>query len=102
LAANIKCGNSLIGPDFYDDQQLGLAGLDEEARYRINVFDWEAEFPLVLGGAVPEVRRGFDAVIGNPPYGADYTGGRVGLDSRTWFLGDDCSSCGCLFRLLRL
>jgi hypothetical protein len=30
------------------------------------------------------------------------TGGRVGLDSRTWFLGDDCSSCGCLFRLLRL
>ena len=24
LAANIKCGNSLIGPDFYDDQQLGL------------------------------------------------------------------------------
>ena len=25
LAANIKCGNSLIGPDFYDDQQLGLA-----------------------------------------------------------------------------
>jgi len=68
LAANIKCGNSLIGPDFYDDQQLGLAGLDDEERYRINVFDWEAEFPLVLGKAVPEERRGFDAVIGNPPY----------------------------------
>jgi len=30
LAANIKCGNSLIGPDFYDDQQLGLLlGADE-------------------------------------------------------------------------
>jgi type I restriction-modification system DNA methylase subunit len=68
LAANIKCGNSLIGPDFYDDQQLGLAGLDEEERYRINVFDWEAEFPEMLGKAVPEDRRGFDAVIGNPPY----------------------------------
>jgi len=68
LSANIKCGNSLIGPDFYDDQQLGLAGLDEEERYRVNVFDWEAEFPLVLGKAVPEERRGFDAVIGNPPY----------------------------------
>ena len=67
LAANIKCGNSLIGPDFYDDQQLGLAGLDEEERYRINVFDWEAEFPEILGKAVPEERRGFDAVIGNPP-----------------------------------
>ena len=68
LAANIKCGNSLIGPDFYDDAQLGLAGLDEEERYRINVFDWEAEFPDILGKAVPEERRGFDAVIGNPPY----------------------------------
>jgi type I restriction-modification system DNA methylase subunit len=68
LAANIKCGNSLIGPDFYDVAQLGLAGLDEEERYRINVFDWEAEFPDVLGKAVPEARRGFDAVIGNPPY----------------------------------
>ena len=24
LAANIKCGNSLIGPDFYDNKQLDL------------------------------------------------------------------------------
>ncbi len=68
LAANIKCGNSLIGPDFYDDQQLGLTGLDDEERYRINVFDWEAEFPQIQGKAVPEEQRGFDAVIGNPPY----------------------------------
>jgi len=68
LSANIKCGNSLIGPDFYDDQQLGLAGLDDEERYRINVFDWETEFPEILGKAVPEEKRGFDAVIGNPPY----------------------------------
>jgi len=68
LAANIKCGNSLIGSDFYDDYQLGLTGLDEEERARINVFDWEAEFPLILGSAVPEELRGFDAVIGNPPY----------------------------------
>jgi len=68
LSANIKCGNSLIGPDFYDDQQLGLAGLDEEERYRINVFDWEAEFPEILGKAAAAERRGFDAVIGNPPY----------------------------------
>jgi len=72
LSANIKCGNSLIGPDFYDDQQLGLAGLDEEERYRVNVFDWEAEFPEILGKAVPEERRGFDAVIGNPPWGASF------------------------------
>lgn len=67
LASNIKCGNSLIGPDFYDDQQLGLL-LDEDERYRINTFDWQSEFPQILGRAVSESRRGFDAVIGNPPY----------------------------------
>lgn len=60
LGDNIKCGNSLIGPDFYQQQQMAL--LDEEEQYRINVFDWSAEFPDIfrLGG--------FDVVIGNPPY----------------------------------
>ena len=60
LADNIKCGNSLIGPDYYNGHQLNL--LDEEERYRINVFDWQAEFPAVFKAG------GFDAVIGNPPY----------------------------------
>jgi len=64
LGHNIKCGNSLIGPDFYDQQDLSL--MDEEERYRINVFDWQAEFPDVFSGKSP----GFDAIIGNPPYGA--------------------------------
>jgi hypothetical protein len=71
LGDNIKCGNSLIGPDFYEDKQLSL--LDEEERYRINAFDWEAEFPEVFAPS-PSGRGqgeggGFDAVIGNPPYG---------------------------------
>jgi type I restriction-modification system DNA methylase subunit len=60
LANNIKCGNSLIGPDFYNGQQLGL--LDDEERHRINVFDWKTEFPAIMKSG------GFDAVIGNPPY----------------------------------
>ncbi len=60
LANNIKCGNSLIGPDFYEGQQMDL--LDEEERYRINAFDWEAEFPDIMK------KGGFDSVIGNPPY----------------------------------
>jgi hypothetical protein len=60
LGDNIKCGNSLIGPDFYNQQTM----LDEEDRYRINVFDWEKEFPEIMKSG------GFDAVIGNPPYGA--------------------------------
>ena len=46
LARNIKCGNSLIGPEFSDGQQLGL--LDDDERYRINAFDWAAEFPEVF------------------------------------------------------
>ena len=62
LSANIKCGNSLIGPDFYDNEQMVL--LDEEEHYRINVFDWQKAFPQVFEGDTP----GFDAVIGNPPY----------------------------------
>ena len=62
LANNIKCGNSLIGPDFYQGRQMSL--LDDEEVYRINAFDWEAEFPDVLKGKNVK----FDAVIGNPPY----------------------------------
>lgn len=65
LGSNIKCGNSLIGPDFYDGQQATL--FDEEERYRINVFDWNAEFPAIMKAG------GFDAVIGNPPYGAFFS-----------------------------
>jgi len=60
LSENIKCGNSLIGPDFYENQQLLL--MDDDEQYRINAFDWACEFSGVLKAG------GFDAVIGNPPY----------------------------------
>jgi hypothetical protein len=60
LADNIKCGNSLIAPDFYQQRQSSF--LDDEERLRINVFDWSAEFPAILR------QGGFDAIIGNPPY----------------------------------
>jgi len=60
LSDNIKCGNSLIGSDFYDGKQLTL--LDEEEMYRINAFEWDREFPEIMQVG------GFDAVIGNPPY----------------------------------
>jgi type I restriction-modification system DNA methylase subunit len=64
LGANIQCGNSLIGPDYYEGKQLGLFNADE--MYRINAFDWERAFPAVFA------QGGFDAVIGNPPYGAEF------------------------------
>lgn len=46
LGDNIKCGNSLIGPDFYQQSELSL--LTDEEKYRINVFDWHTEFPTVF------------------------------------------------------
>ncbi len=62
LGNNIKCGNSLIGSDFYRGQQLSL--VDDEDRRRINAFDWDGKdgFRTIMKAG------GFDAVIGNPPY----------------------------------
>ncbi len=58
LGQNIKCGNSLIGPDYFAGQ---LMPDDDELR-RVNPFGWKAEFPEIMKAG------GFDAVIGNPPY----------------------------------
>ena len=60
LGNNIKCGNSLIEPDFYDAKQLNL--FDIEERLRVNVFDWDNEFREIMHAG------GFDGIIGNPPY----------------------------------
>jgi len=97
LGENIKCGNSLIGPDYYAvGARLALPLLDEEEMYRVNPFDWQAAFPRVFAARPGRVRArkrkgkepamqadssgelspagssplqgGFDVVIGNPPY----------------------------------
>jgi hypothetical protein len=64
LSSNIKCGNSLVASDFYNNKPVTL--LDDEKQVRkINVFDWEDEqsgFGKILA------RGGFDVVLGNPPY----------------------------------
>jgi len=67
LADNIKCGNSLIAPDFFDDASICHSregGNPDELRKKINAFDWQTEFPEIFSRKNP----GFDAVIGNPPY----------------------------------
>ncbi|MCW3141756.1 MAG: N-6 DNA methylase [Methanophagales archaeon] len=64
LEGNIKCGNSLIGPDFYDSGQQERL-FDEEEMRRVNVFDWDDD-RKGFGGIMK--RGGFDCVIGNPPY----------------------------------
>ena len=57
---NIKCGNSLVGSDFYDGRDMSR--YSDEQMHRLNAFDWSAAFPDIFA------RGGFDCVIGNPPY----------------------------------
>ncbi|MGA2298699.1 MAG: TaqI-like C-terminal specificity domain-containing protein, partial [FCB group bacterium] len=124
LDNNIKCGNSLIGTDFYNDKDLQLFGKEEQRK--INCFDWEVEFPEIFKTSKVNIqdsiskklqkhskaaidnldsanyhiekfveytqeltdtfvsdtkaeykietkeKGGFDCVIGNPPWGADF------------------------------
>ena len=71
LGRNIKCGNSLIGPDYFSGQLIP----DDDQMRRANPFDWEKEFPDIFTQKSPASSKGegeggggFDAVIGNPPY----------------------------------
>ncbi|GAB4545404.1 MAG: hypothetical protein Fur002_19460 [Anaerolineales bacterium] len=90
LGSNIKCGNSLIGYDYFEGQLLP----DEEERARVNPFDWEREFPQVfqtssqtsefLKNSEVSGRGGFDAVIGNPPYGTLIESRQLDYFSKTY------------------
>ncbi|MBM3130897.1 MAG: restriction endonuclease subunit R [Chloroflexi bacterium] len=90
LDANIKCGNSLIGTDYFAGRLLP----DKDELRRVNPMDWAREFPDAFtptpalprsqtsrtgeGVARPPLSvnlptgegwgGGFDCVIGNPPY----------------------------------
>lgn len=59
---NIKCGNTLIGYDFFDSQLNLYKNEEDFLRKKINPFDWEKGFPQVFKDG------GFDVVIGNPPW----------------------------------
>ena len=62
LNKNIVCGNSLIGTDILTGQ---LFASDEEKK--LNPMDFEQRFPEITK------RGGFDAIVGNPPWGADFS-----------------------------
>jgi adenine-specific DNA-methyltransferase len=59
LEDNIKCGNSLIGTDFYAQPELNLT---DDERIKVNCFDWGKGFADIFKAG------GFDVIIGNPPY----------------------------------
>ena len=62
LADNIKCGNSLVGPDYLTGR-LDIGDEDGEDELRtVNPFDWRLAFPDAMRAG------GFDCIIGNPPY----------------------------------
>ncbi len=58
MVNNIKCGNSLIGTDYYD----GLLEINTDEIKELKPFNWENEFINIFRNG------GFDCVIGNPPY----------------------------------
>lgn len=65
LDDNIRCGNSLIGTDYFSEDSGNEKSDDEWLR--VNPFDWKEEFPGVFKS------KGFDVVVGNPPYGGVLT-----------------------------
>lgn len=60
LKTNIKCGNSLVDSRFFEFMPEALE--NDGILMKVNPFNWESEFPFL------EKRKGFDAIIGNPPY----------------------------------
>ena len=65
LDSNIKCGNSLISTDYYIECNKLID--DEDEGFRVNCFNWQVEFKEILKNG------GFDAIMGNPPWGASFT-----------------------------
>ncbi|WP_293904120.1 DNA methyltransferase, partial [Phenylobacterium sp.] len=60
LDHTLRCGNSLVGPDFWQGRTD-----DPDLRERVSAFDWATAFPEVRLG---HADGGFDIVLGNPPY----------------------------------
>ncbi|MFC2093522.1 Eco57I restriction-modification methylase domain-containing protein, partial [Bacteroidota bacterium] len=60
LSKNIVCGNSLIGTDILSNNMF-----ESEEERKLNPMDFENVFPEIMR------KGGFDAIVGNPPYGAE-------------------------------
>jgi len=91
LDKNIKCGNSLISGN-----ALELHKYFGEDWYRVKPFNWEDEFPHIM-----KDENGFDAVIGNPPWGAFFDEDERGFLSKKYFLISRKTKDSYLYFILR-
>jgi len=68
LNNNIVCGNSLIGTDIYEGDlfESAIPTCRDEQDDKLRPMNFEDVFPLIMK------KGGFDAVVGNPPYGAKF------------------------------
>ncbi|MCX6555099.1 MAG: Eco57I restriction-modification methylase domain-containing protein, partial [Candidatus Aminicenantes bacterium] len=86
LNNNIKCGNSLIGPDYFSGKMFP----DSEELRRVNPFDWQREFPNIFpkwekNEAVNySDNKGFKPLVGGPLVDALLVDKEV--DSDLWFV----------------
>lgn len=60
LDENIKCGNSLLDDSYFEFDEE--AEDNDELLFKLNPFNWVDEFPFL------EKDKGFNAIVGNPPY----------------------------------
>jgi type I restriction-modification system DNA methylase subunit len=62
LSNNIRCGNSLIEYDFFEQKTL----TEDSDREKVNAFEWDSK--ATGFGRITDENKGFDVIIGNPPY----------------------------------
>jgi type I restriction-modification system DNA methylase subunit len=60
LDENIKCGNSLVDDSYFKFQPDAID--NDELLFKLKPFNWGEEFYFL------EQQKGFDAIVGNPPY----------------------------------
>lgn len=71
LNSNIKCGNSLIGPDYFSGKMFP----DAEELRRVNPFDWQREFPAIF----PKWNKGLKPLVDAPLVDRE-------IDADLWFV----------------
>lgn len=101
LDKHIKNGNSLVGPDFVNfyneqcrDQATLFDDLTDVRKEKINFFDWETSFPEVFSETKEKHDRGFDCIIGNPPYVKLQNFRKINKEESDYFLKNKLSD-GC-------